>query len=124
VRALSHRTVALVTSRSLHHGDTTEGSLSIARRVSAAVVDVVSRVVRQTKPRWLVAKGGITSSDLATQALDIRRAWVRGTLAPGIVSVWEPAEGSALRIPLAVFAGNVGTDATLATVVEALQEAA
>jgi hypothetical protein len=32
---------------------------------------------------------------------------------PGIVSVWDPVDGPAVGIPYVVFAGNVGTDASL-----------
>ena len=48
------------------------------------------------RPAFVVAKGGITSSDVVTAGLGIRRAWVRGTLLPGIVSLWEPVGDGAL----------------------------
>ena len=67
-----------------------------------------------------MAKGGITSSDIASRGLSIRRAMVRGSLFPGIVSVWEPVEGPAKGIPYIVFAGNVGSDSTLAEAVRKL----
>jgi uncharacterized protein YgbK (DUF1537 family) len=72
----------------------------------------------------VVAKGGITSSDVATGALGVRRAWARGTLEPGIISLWEPAEGTTHRVPLVVFAGNVGDDESLVRVVSSLEAAA
>jgi uncharacterized protein YgbK (DUF1537 family) len=55
-------------------------SLGIARRISESLVKVVASTLERTRPRWLVAKGGITSSDVATTALGLRRAWARGTL--------------------------------------------
>jgi uncharacterized protein YgbK (DUF1537 family) len=75
-------------------------------------------------PRFVVAKGGITSSDVATDGLGIRRAWVRGTLLPGIVSVWSAVDGAAPGMPYVVFAGNVGDDRSLAQVVELLRQQA
>jgi uncharacterized protein YgbK (DUF1537 family) len=69
----------------------------------------------------VVAKGGITSSDIATQALGIRRAIVRGTLLPGIVSLWEIACGPFQGTPYVVFAGNVGDDESLRAVVAKLR---
>ena len=39
---------------------------------------------------------------------------------PGIISLWEPADGPALGIPYVVFAGNVGDDDALAHVVSTL----
>jgi len=65
-------------------------SLAIAGQVSRALVDVV-RAVRAAAPlRFVLAKGGITSSDVATEGLTIRRAEVIGQLFPGMVSVWLP----------------------------------
>jgi uncharacterized protein YgbK (DUF1537 family) len=122
--ALSSRTTVLATSRTVERGGSADESLAIARGVSAAVVDVVRGAVARTRPRWVVAKGGITSSDVATEALGVRRAWARGAMEPGIISLWEPAEGTAHRVPLVVFAGNVGTDDSLVRVVSALEEAA
>jgi uncharacterized protein YgbK (DUF1537 family) len=64
----------------------------------------------------VLAKGGITSSDTATEGLSIRRAWTRGTMLPGVVSLWQPVAGPAEGVPYIVFAGNVGDDESLAQV--------
>lgn len=112
--------VVLSTSRARVAGEGEAASLAIARRVSAAMSEIVAEVVRRRPPAFVVAKGGITSSDTATVALGIRRAWVRGTLLPGIVSLWEPVDGPAAGLPYVVFAGNVGDDDALASVVERL----
>jgi uncharacterized protein YgbK (DUF1537 family) len=114
------RLVVLSTSRARVEGIDEADSLAIARRVSAAVSAVVAEVVQRRRPAFVVAKGGITSSDTATVALGIRRAWARGTLLPGIVSVWEPVDGPAAGLPYVVFAGNVGDDDALARVVARL----
>lgn len=113
--------VVLRTSRTLVTGADADESLAIARTVSASTVDVVAEVVARVRPRFVVAKGGITSSDTATGALGIARAWARGTLLPGIVSVWEPVAGPARGIPYVVFAGNVGDDAGLVDAVSVLR---
>jgi uncharacterized protein YgbK (DUF1537 family) len=120
---LMDRDVAIVTSRTLITGADPEASLAIARAVSSALVDTVRRVVLDTTPAWIVAKGGITSSDIATEALGFRRAWARGTLLPGIVSLWQPVDGDAIGVPYAVFAGNVGGEAALTEVVGTLRKA-
>ena len=112
--------VVVHTSRTLVTADSAAGSLAIARRVSAALVDVVRQTLAAVRPRFVVAKGGITSSDVAAHGLGIRHAMVRGPMLPGIVSLWEPMDGPALGIPYVVFAGNVGDDASLADVVEKL----
>jgi uncharacterized protein YgbK (DUF1537 family) len=76
----------------------------------------------------VVAKGGITSSDVATGALGIRVAMVLGQVRAG-VPVWRSGRDS--RWPglmLVVFPGNVGEDddlrATVATLVAAGQRGA
>jgi uncharacterized protein YgbK (DUF1537 family) len=84
-------------------------------------VDVVRGVAAARTPRFVVAKGGITSSDVATHGLGIRRAWVRGTMLPGIVSAWAAVDGAAPGMPYIVFAGNVGDDDALAHVVNTLR---
>ncbi|SHI92637.1 Uncharacterized conserved protein YgbK, DUF1537 family [Actinomyces denticolens] len=97
-----------------------EESLDFARRVSAAVVETVQRIVAARCPRFVIAKGGITSSDVASKGLGISRAIVRGPMLPGIISLWEPQDGPAAGVPYIVFAGNVGDDDSLAVVVETL----
>ena len=101
-------------------GRDAEESLDFARRVSAAVVEVVQRIVAARCPRFVIAKGGITSSDVAGRGLGINRALVRGPMLPGIVSLWEPQDGPAAGVPYIVFAGNVGDDDSLARVVATL----
>ncbi|WP_139738243.1 four-carbon acid sugar kinase family protein [Actinomyces wuliandei] len=101
-------------------GRDAQESLAFARAVSDAVVEVVQQVVARRCPRFVIAKGGITSSDVASRGLGIRRALVRGPMLPGIVSLWEPQDGPAAGVPYIVFAGNVGDDDSLAQVVSVL----
>ena len=113
--------IVIRTSRTLVRGGDAASSLVIARTVSAALVGTVREMVSQIRPAFVVAKGGITSSDTATEGLGIRRAWCRGTMLPGIISLWEPVTGPAQGIPYIVFAGNVGDDDALAAVVDTLR---
>ena len=113
--------IVIRTSRTLVTGDDATSSLVIARTVSAALVGTVREIVSQVRPAFVLAKGGITSSDTATEGLGIRRAWCRGTMLPGIISLWEPVTGPAQGIPYIVFAGNVGDDDALAAVVNTLR---
>ena len=119
--ALSRSDVLLCTSRTVVPGRDRADSLAIARRVSAAL----SRTVREAlaaRPAWVVAKGGITSHDVAVHGLGIRRAEVAGQLFPGVISVFRPidAAAEAIGVPYIVFAGNVGDDQTLRQVVAIL----
>ncbi|XAS72513.1 four-carbon acid sugar kinase family protein [Micrococcaceae bacterium Sec5.1] len=120
VDALHQGDVIVHTSRLLIKTDDAAASLKIARTVSAAVVNVVNRTLKTFAPRFVIAKGGITSSDVAAHGLEIRHAIVRGPMLPGIVSLWEPVDGPAKGIPYIVFAGNVGDDQSLAQVTRKL----
>ena len=118
--ALADRTVVLSTSRKLvKTGDGAE-SLDISRQVSAALVHVVRTVLGVRAPRFVIAKGGITSSDLAAHGLGMSRAIAKGPMLPGIVSLWEPKDGPGEGIPYIVFAGNVGGTTSLTDVVRTL----
>ncbi|WP_108250178.1 four-carbon acid sugar kinase family protein [Planctomonas deserti] len=120
VDALADGDVVLHTSRLLVKTEDPAESLRIARTVSAAVVDVVRRTLAARPPRFVIAKGGITSSDVAAHGLEIRHGVVRGPMLPGIVSLWQPVDGPARGIPYIVFAGNVGDDRSLLDVVRTL----
>jgi uncharacterized protein YgbK (DUF1537 family) len=116
---LKHADVLLFTSRSLLRGMDAAASLEIARQVSTAVIEVV-RGALAAKPAWVIAKGGITSHDVAVRGLGIRRATVLGQLLPGLVSVLRPIDAApeVVGTPYVVFAGNVGDEATLAYVID------
>ncbi len=117
--ALPGSDVLLYTSRAVATGRDAAGSLGIARTVSAALAGLVRDVLAAQRPGWMLAKGGITSHDVATRGLGIRRARVAGQLFPGLISVFHPvnADPAAAGLPYVVFAGNVGDDGTLAQVV-------
>jgi uncharacterized protein YgbK (DUF1537 family) len=114
------RDVAVFTSRQLVTASDAGASLEIGGKVSAALVGIVRRL--RVAPRHLVAKGGITSSDIATQGLGVRRAEVRGQILPG-VPVWELGAGARFpALPYIVFPGNVGGPEALADAVEILSQ--
>jgi uncharacterized protein YgbK (DUF1537 family) len=122
-QALRHDAdVVLFTSRALVTGADAASTLAIGQRVSAGLVAIVRALT--TRPRYLLAKGGITSSDIATQALGVRRALVLGQILPG-VPVWQL--GPETRHPglgYIVFPGNVGGPQALAEVVLGLRSQA
>lgn len=106
------RTAALATSRTPVPGSSDHEHAVIARAISLGLVQTLAAVT--ARPRWIIAKGGITSSDIATGALGVRRALVLGQALPG-VPVWRLGPES--RWPgmgYLVFPGNVGdSDALL-----------
>jgi len=108
------RDTVLFTSRELVIGSDAASSLDIGRRVSDSLIDIVRRI--ECQPRYLVAKGGITSSDVATLGLGVRRALVMGQVLPG-VPVWQL--GKETRWPemaYIIFPGNVGSEDALAAI--------
>ncbi len=110
--------VVLATSRELVTSADAATSLAIGNRVSAALVEIVQRL--KVCPRYLIAKGGITSSDLAVKGLGVKRAIVRGQLLPG-VPVWELGDETKFPgLPYIVFPGNVGGPEVLAHAIEIL----
>jgi uncharacterized protein YgbK (DUF1537 family) len=117
--------VIALTSRQLVAGPDAAASLAIASQVSDAVVDIVRAVHDSYDLGWVIAKGGITSHDVATRGLGIRRAMVAGQLFPGQTSVWmtvaTPGTGRPTAGPYVVFAGNVGSDDSLAEAVQILR---
>jgi uncharacterized protein YgbK (DUF1537 family) len=73
---------------------------------------------------FVVAKGGKTSSDVATRGLGVRRAEVAGQMLPGIVSAWIlPEDINYPGLPYVVFPGNVGDEGALAEVIQKLRAA-
>lgn len=108
----------LFTSRALVKAARADDNLTIGQQVSDSLIRIVQGIACQ--PRYLVAKGGITSSDVATRGLGVRRAMVMGQILPG-VPVWKL--GDETRYPdmaYIVFPGNVGDDDALLEIQERL----
>lgn len=115
----AERDTLVYTSRQLITGADEASSLRIGQVVSRAVVDIVTGVAH--RPAWVIAKGGITSSDVATKGLSIKRATVMGQAIPG-VPIWRTGEES--RWPglvYVVFPGNVGGPDAIAEMIRILR---
>ena len=114
--------VCIFTSREYFRMNTeavlSEKNLEFSVKISQALVSVVQRL--QVRPGYLVAKGGITSSDIGVKGLGVKRALVEGQIQPG-VPVWRTGPESRYPgIPYVIFPGNVGDDDALKNVVEIL----
>uniref|UniRef100_A0A2P2JJM3 Uncharacterized protein LOC100779987 isoform X2 n=1 Tax=Rhizophora mucronata TaxID=61149 RepID=A0A2P2JJM3_RHIMU len=106
----------IMTSRELITGKTPYESLEINFKVSSALVEIVRRI--STRPRYILAKGGITSSDIATKALEAKCARIVGQALAG-VPLWQLGpESKHPGVPYIVFPGNVGDSKALAEVVQ------
>lgn len=109
--------VLVMTSRELIVGADEAKSLDIGSIVARTLVSFLEKL--EQKPRYVIAKGGITSSDMATKGLRMKRALIVGQAAPG-VPLWrcDEPESKWAGLPYVVFPGNVGTDETLYHVVK------
>ena len=114
--------VVVYTSREVVGASGDLSGLEVGSAVSAALVDVMRRVDRGLEIRFVVAKGGITSSDVVTKGLGVRRAEVAGQMLQGIVSAWIlPEDSDYPGLPYVVFPGNVGDEDALAKVIQKLR---
>ena len=119
-KILSGRTVVIYTSRQLLAPEnmTPEEKLQISVKISNAVTSIIGKL--QVKPKFIIAKGGITSSDVGTKALHVKKARVMGQVKKGI-PVWMTGEESKFPgMPYIIFPGNVGEVSTLKEIVEEL----
>ncbi len=114
------KTVCIYTSR--ERIDLDDGSKEEELALSVKISDAVTKFVNecQPKPRYVIAKGGITSSDIGTKGLEVKKAEVIGQIVPG-VPVWKTGlESRFPQIPYIIFPGNVGDNETLKQVVSML----
>ena len=113
------RDVVLFTSRALITGDDPVDTLAIGNKISNGLVEIIKLI--SSRPRYILSKGGITSSDIATGGLNVRRAQVLGQIIPG-VPVWKLGpESRHPGLAYIVFPGNVGEDKALVEVVNKLK---
>jgi uncharacterized protein YgbK (DUF1537 family) len=120
VELLTSRSVLLRTSRNLVTANDTRTPLEISRTIANAVTDTVRMIAATTTPTWVIAKGGITSHELLTNAFNVRTAEVAGQAFPGIIPVLDISIGND-RLPYVIFPGNVGDETTLARLLDRLE---
>jgi uncharacterized protein YgbK (DUF1537 family) len=109
----------LFTSRALISGGDAEISLQIGQMISSGLIRILNEIT--FRPRYVLAKGGITSSDVATEWLGVKRAMVLGQLSKGI-SVWQLGPESRYDgMVYIVFPGNVGKPESLAEIVSIMK---
>jgi uncharacterized protein YgbK (DUF1537 family) len=122
--ALRRGDAALVTSRRFDDAGGAAASQDLGRQVADALVETVARLDPALPLAWVLTKGGITSSEMATRGLGASRATVVGQLFPGLVSLWVLGRESARAdVPFVVFPGNVGDDHALADALDRLRGA-
>lgn len=116
----SGQDVVIYTTRDVIRTDDKYENLRLSKLISESLVTIVSNLAVQ--PRFIIAKGGITSSDVATIGLGIKKARVLGQIEKGI-PVWLTGDEAKYKgIPYIVFPGNVGNVETLREVYEKLKK--
>lgn len=116
----SGRSVVIYTRRDRFDLNTDDKDKQL--EVSVKISDALTSVIRllTVRPSFIIAKGGITSSDVGTKALQVKRAEVMGQISPG-VPVWMTGPESKFpSLPYVIFPGNVGNEDTLRQIVETL----
>jgi len=89
----------------LHHGEMVMKAIIATVQGVAALVDVI------------VAKGGITSAEVARAGIGAKEAWVLGQILPGI-SAWKLKDPNNREYLYIVVPGNVGNHDTLIKTLE------
>jgi uncharacterized protein YgbK (DUF1537 family) len=114
------RTVAVYTRRDRLDlaTENKDQQLMISVEISDAVTSIISLLT--VRPGFIIAKGGITSSDVGTKALRVKRATVMGQIRPGIPVWMTGPESKFPNMPYIIFPGNVGDVTTLREMVETL----
>jgi len=85
------------------------------------VMDALISAVTQIEPlvEAVIAKGGITSAEVARQGIGAKSAWVLGQILAGI-SLWKIEDRTGRSLYYVVVPGNVGDSETLVSVLKIL----
>ncbi len=111
-------TVVLYTSRQLRTQPGEDFALT-GKSIISALCEIIALLTVQ--PAYMVAKGGITSIEIARVGLQVKEAFALGQILPG-VPVWRLGLGSRWPgLTYVVFPGNVGDEAALSRAVKTLQ---
>ncbi|RAL26205.1 four-carbon acid sugar kinase family protein [Thermoflavimicrobium daqui] len=94
-------------------------NLDISQTISHSLSTLVNHL--SVSPQFIIAKGGITSSDIATDGLCIKKAKVLGQVVSGIPVWFTGSESRFPYTPYVVFPGNVGERGTLSEIVAKIQ---
>lgn len=98
--------------------DDKDEQLKVSVQISDAVTSVIGKL--SIRPNFIIAKGGITSSDVGIKALKVKKATVMGQIKPGVPVWMTGAESKFPRMPYIIFPGNVGEVDTLKEIVDLL----
>lgn len=111
-------TILIYTERKYQLSGSDQERLDAGRKISDFLSALINNI--EKAPDFIVAKGGITSNDIAKDGLEIVDAEVLGQILPGI-PVWQAGPESKFpNCTYVVFPGNVGEEDSLKRVYEIL----
>ena len=105
----------IYTSRKVITGSSPEEYLKIGGIITDAMTEVVSGI--SVTPRYVISKGGMTSSNIIANALNMKRATVPGQISPGVLVLQMGSESKYPGSKLILFPGNVGGPTAISDVV-------
>lgn len=119
-RLTKKQTVVIYTPRRLIIPDSCDRDKIL--KLSVDISDAFTKIVAglSLQPSFILAKGGITSSDIATKGLSVKKATVMGQIRKGIPVWMTGAESKFPHMPYIIFPGNVGDALTLREIVDSL----
>ena len=116
---LNNQSVCVYTSRTYQSFEN-KTNLQIAYAISNALVRLTKRISCYTD--YIVAKGGITSHEIAVNALKVRKARVLGQVIPGVPLIVAKRRGSEKKLAYTIFPGNVGEEDSLVKIESLIEE--
>ena len=107
--------IVIYTSREVVTGSSPDEYLEIGATITEAITEVVSGIT--ITPRYIISKGGMTSSNIIVNALKIKRATVPGQIASGVLVLQLGLESKYPGSKLILWPGNVGGPTAISDVV-------
>lgn len=108
------------TSRAVLSSDSKMDSLKLSTTISNRFTEFIDML--NITPDFFIAKGGITSSDMATKACRITKAKVEGQALPGIPVIKAGEDSRWPGLLYIIFPGNVGGESALYDAVQKILE--
>jgi len=109
------RDIVIYTSREVVTGSSPDDYLEIGATITEAITEIVSGIT--ITPRYVISKGGMTSSNIIVNALKIKRATVPGQIASGVLVLQLGLESKYPGSKLILWPGNVGGPTAISDVV-------
>lgn len=85
-----------------------EEKLIVSRRISECLASIVGQL--SMRPKAMIVKGGITSSDVAAKGLGIKKALILGQIRPSISVIITGEESKFSNMLYIIFPGNTGQE--------------